>query len=249
MFGKKPHLFKVLPLIFLRTRFIEDGCNENLIDELIKLNVIENYKHLYQVFTTLLPGIRENIQTLWQLLCLSGEEKAFSHAKTLGMNTFTATEMGENPFHYAVLSGNPSQVDRVLALNIPWDSTTRDRINGLHYAMLSHSKAQVEKILSLEKQYRKKLDRQSNKGRNILHYAAATGCIDVVEIAIKEVDDLHAQDAFGYNALDYARVNGNQTVTHRLCKAGIKESKQCLLDFDFAGMTLPCHTNTNHLNK
>src|SRR5690348_9502577 len=64
-------------LIDWNEKFIDAGCNKELIDYVMKEKIILDYENLFNTFSKLPPNFKNAIQYPWQLYCLSGEKEAF----------------------------------------------------------------------------------------------------------------------------------------------------------------------------
>ena len=191
-----------------RNRFVEGGCNATLITQILKKKQIDHYDLLYQAFIHLPKSMRKKLTQEWELFCLSGEERAFCYAvRELKLNHKTHNRYGENALHYAALSNNPNQIYRALKLGIAWNSESHDHCNILHFSVFSRELKQLQTVLALETNMREALSRHIKEDRNIFHFAAFTGIVEIMELVKNLVDDIHAEDIDGFNALDYARAN------------------------------------------
>jgi ankyrin repeat protein len=197
----------------------EASIDPMLIDELVNAKVITNYETLFHKFIRVAPSICKNMTESWQWFCLSGEEEAFNYAKeSLGINNKTVTRQGETPLHYAALSGNTAQLKRALNLGFDLNSRTSDLCHVLHFAILSNEAEQVRCVLNLQKQIEHVFMQLTLDHKTSLHFAAATGKLEIVEMILELVKnkkmamDIHALDDQGFNALNYAIEKGNQGV-------------------------------------
>lgn len=222
-----------------RLRLIDQGFDDHngaLIEAVIKTGAVKDYEKLYRAYNRLLPSLRKDIIHVWEMLCLSGEEGAFDYAVNhLKMNKNTSGKWNKNPLHYAALSGAPAQVDRALALGIPFNSESQCGCNVLHYAILSHSPHQVVNVLKLEKEKNEELNFTASEGRNGLHLAALTGhdgiVHEVLNLMSQRKIDVHQPDMYGFNAYNYAVYTGNERVKKRLAALGLEQGAKQQDDF------------------
>lgn len=216
----------------LRADIYQHGGDPNLVDELILLNIIKDYRRLQIAFKNLLPSMKQSMDDLRFLICLSGEKEALNYAiDHLNLDKYTHNKWQENALHHAVLSGKPKQVNEVLnKLQIAWDSESYGGLNLLHYAILSKSIPQIEYVLDLEKNNGKQLPLTIKKNRNILHLAAISGDPETLEktlqIASERGLDIKASDVYNANALNYAISSQNLRIIQRLTDLGLIAQNQ-----------------------
>ncbi len=193
---------------------------EELIKNLMALNAIKDYFNLYRVLSNLPKGIRLRISHVWQWLCISGEPNAID----IGIQKKIITENERNPnedniLYYAVLSGVPAQLDKIIELNdelvkqqtaksvIRLDTTSVDYLNIFHFAILSGKREQIQKVLKIEEKFFLELDRMvKKKNKHPLHLAVVSNSPEQVDELMEMFDvNLHEiKDVYDKTPLDYA---------------------------------------------
>ncbi len=123
-----------------KQRLIKRGLNLDLLDKAAKTGTISNYRKLYVTLPSVFVNYLQKINTLWELLCLSGETTAVEYAiRHEKINATTMNRANENPLHLAACSGNVEAMNLIVAAIPELDPLvlTKDNWNVAHHAAIS----------------------------------------------------------------------------------------------------------------
>lgn len=193
-------------------QLLKAGCNQKVLNELRKLvialkalDVVFNYKLLYQNFISLNKVDKNEIAKMWELVCLSGNIYAIQYAfihKNVTSESYS--QLGLTALHYAVASGNLQAVKYVeeIFTELSHADITLLGNHTLIYAAGSGSIEMINycaaKIAYEHAQGHFELDNQyyGNKiSFNPMHAAAYAGHINAL-------DYLHTKFAIPYKTID-----------------------------------------------
>lgn len=170
-------------------QFIQVGCSEDLIKKIMQSNVIENYKHLYEVVkkynsSSVFKEYNNNIKEAWEIFCLSGEPRAIQYAiDKEGLTAETKNKFGETGFHLACRSGCSSGIERSLLIRDingnfidPLVRTKADN-TGFTCACWSGSSVAISKSLEVKNVKGEKIDPLDKTDREVsgFHWACMSG--------------------------------------------------------------------------
>jgi ankyrin repeat protein len=210
-------------------KLIQVGCSEDLIMKLIQLKVIENYEHLYEVIkkynghAVFKEYKINNINEIWELLCLSGEPRAIQYAiEKEGLTAETKNKFGETGFHLACRSGCSDGIERSLLIrdingNLidPLVKTKADN-TGFTCACWSGSSTAISKCLEAKNVKGDSIDPLDKTDREIsgFHWACMSGS----PLAIEKSLNVKNSQGESINFLDISLTG--VTGFHYACMSG-----------------------------
>jgi len=213
-----------------RSKFLQAGCDEKMIDALFAAKVVTRYDHVYLGMTRLPAEIRKNLNVS-HLCCLSGEMSALTHAHRLydlttnadafdftalsgsleGIKFFTETlKIKPSPLtlFYAAHSGMKNAVTYCVN-DLKLDTNTKFEENSslLHIMGLSGS---VELVKYGIDDLRLDFKAVDHYQETILHYALASGSLDLVTYCIETLGcDPIVRTTQGRTVLHSAAIGGS----------------------------------------
>ncbi len=226
-------------LLLWKSKFIEAGCNEEVIDFVLKQKIIQNYDYLYQQFTRLPPSMRNDIESPWELFCLSGEPAAFDFVtdknttakkivKEGQIKPSTIGKFGISALDYAILSGKPEQINKALEFGIEFNKHAN---NALNLAALSGSESVIHMVVEQDPAQLFCVDK---KCRTPLHYAAASGSLEAIKkLQSYQKINILAVDCYEHNALVYSTSKGHHEVNAHLKSHNLTLNEDHLKDHSF----------------
>jgi ankyrin repeat protein len=213
----KVHQQEMVKAEYWESRIIALGYKNNVLHQVVKSGVIQNYKKLYYAVLR----TNKNIKTIpvkitfpWEFYCLSGEVAAIQYAKQAGLTAATQSADGLTILHFVAWSGSREAIEYVLSIQrinpLARDNTGR---TALHYAALSGSREAIERVLQIPGLN----PLAQNLGRAVLHMAAWSGSREAIE-RVLQISDLNplACDHLGRTALHFAALGGSREALERV---------------------------------
>ncbi len=211
-------LFKKNVTVDYRWKLISAGLDVSLATQIHKTGSIVNYSNLYQTWMRIDSKYRQKYDSLWELLCLSGEEKAIDYAITRKLiDPEKINHWGENALHLVAFSGSVLAMHRMTQIpEFDLLSVTYCKSNLLHMAIQSGRVSMMEwaaQIPTLD------LLASTNDGFHAGHWAAFTDSIEAIDFVAKIPGlDLTAVTRLGFNILHLAMENGSQITLERIAQ-------------------------------
>lgn len=123
---------------------------------------------------------------------------------------------GRNVLHYPAREGHPKVVEILVKKGLDINQEDRGGVTPLRFAIERGHAAIIETFINL-----KALDPESDSGRKSLHFAAANGHKDIVDLLLDKGANIHTLDDEGGTLLHNASIGGLLELSQRLIKEGI----------------------------
>gem|GEM_PF-6062915 len=197
-------------IVYWHDKLIEAGCDIKLLEHVVTTETIQDYKHLYHVFSKMSYNDRIKITEPWELYCLSGEVNAMFYAiEHEGLTKETKSKNGNNALLYAARGGSVAGIDFAnKILKIPANSANDLGYNPLLYAAYLGNVAAI-------KHSSKDLDLPptvtAKDKANIHHFAALSGSLSALKHTLKNFKkpNPNSLTEYGENLLHCAGKSGS----------------------------------------
>jgi ankyrin repeat protein len=181
-------------------------------------NIITDYKTLYATFLRIDRESRKVIEYPWELMCLSGEEKAIEFAVTRYNLIHFNHQLNYDPLHLVALSGNISAIKKIVTLGFdPTSLASNSDANLLHITSQAGSLPAAQLALS----YGIDIHSVDQNKKNALHYASLAGNINLIRRLIELGLNPNKIDVHENNALHYAISSGNILAVKEILSYGL----------------------------
>jgi ankyrin repeat protein len=178
-------------------------------EKLVEIDLVQNYKRLYQHVSNFYSTYGFYDLPLWSLLCLSGEIPAIEHAIKYEGLSAQSEHNSFNALFFTMLSGSINAVEFVLALGCSHTSVHKPPPTLFHWAALSGSVTAIRYAVNTLKNSPQSCD---DYGRNALNYAIMSGSIKAIKYILSLGISAGNVDIDQNNAMHFAALYGNATV-------------------------------------